>query len=96
MASMRTMASPSREGGDNPQWFPYYQRQLIDRLGRCLKIKYFASKIYYCSMLRKFKNCIRSALEFISHNQPRRPLIQERSNSTYPYKFYGDVTEWKG
>lgn len=35
-------------------------------------------------------------LEWVSQNQPRRPIITERSSSMYPYRFYGDITEWSG
>ena len=35
-------------------------------------------------------------LEWVSQNQPRRPIITERSSSMYPYKFYGEMTEWSG
>ena len=34
MASMKGGGDASRQGGDNTHWFPYYQRQMIDRLGR--------------------------------------------------------------
>ncbi|CAG5105066.1 Oidioi.mRNA.OKI2018_I69.chr1.g1803.t1.cds [Oikopleura dioica] len=52
--------------GQKQQWFPYYQRQLIDRM------------------------------EYITENQPKRPVAENKSSSLYPYKFYGEMTEWKG
>ena len=63
MASMRQMGDQSNA---QEQWFPYYIRQVRDRM------------------------------EYISHNQPRRPIIENKSNALYPYKFYGEISKWNG
>ena len=35
-------------------------------------------------------------MEYITENQPKRPVAENKSSSIYPYKFYGEMTEWKG
>ncbi|CBY21584.1 unnamed protein product [Oikopleura dioica] len=61
-----SMATITQGAGQKQQWFPYYQRQLLDRM------------------------------EYITENQPKRPVAENKSSSIYPYKFYGEMTEWKG
>lgn len=62
-----SIVRPQKTGaGQKQQWFPYYQRQLLDRM------------------------------EYITENQPKRPVAENKSSSIYPYKFYGEMTEWKG